>query len=824
MIRFASPLLLLLVVAALLPMAWAPRAGRRRIAVRAAAVLLAVAALADPRWIRVSDRNNVVFLIDRSPSVERSADARATQARVATLAQTNPTWRYAVVSFASDAGVDSPLGAQPRVAETPPNGEATRLAEAVRLGLALIPEGEPGQLVVFSDGRFDDAEEAAAEAALAGVPIHGVPAGERLAHDARVVELEAPPEVSIGRPVALRGVIASTGSGSATLALYRNGWLAEARTLDLAEGETVFTFVDSPTAPGLIDYRVVVKAEGDPVQENDARSALVRTTDRPSILVVDALGDSAVPALLDAAGIPFVETASMPGLSSLADVRQVILAGVSLPDLTSSHVASLEHFVRDLGGGLLVLHGEDEAVGFERGGIEPLLPVSFSVPETAREPSLAVVFLLDRSSSMGELAAAKRKIRVVREAAAASLLILPPETLVGIIAFYDAYDWVFPLQPLGDGSQAYLALSSIEAFGGTDLYGPLDDAVDRLLGTPARVKHLILISDGQTTEVGRDYPSLFGKLGEHPEITLSAIAVSSSPNVSFLERLADAAHGEIYYATDFATLPQVALRVTQRLGRSRFVRGAATVAAHGGFSTLPPIPPISGYVLTYPRPESTTLLGVGDDPLFATWRVGLGAVSLLNTDLRGLWTREWMTWDGAARLFEQMLATTEPLVAPSEGFVPSVALSPLRTQVYIDARTSDGGFADLLSLSASLVPTALDVALRQVAPGFYRGEIPTPPEGAYALVGRDAGSGRSFTLPVTIPYSPEYDVFGVDAATLTALAETTRGRVLSETDSLTPSSARGPAEHVPLAPLFLGLSLVAFLADLGLRRRSPHPD
>ncbi len=819
MIRFGAPLVLIALPAALALLFWLARRAPHRPLLRAAVALLVTLALSRPGFVGHDATNHVMFLVDRSASVTRSVSDRDVALAMETIAVSEPRWDYGLISFAASAVVETPLGSVPALSPPPARDAASNLADALKLALSTLPQGRANQIVVLSDGRFtSDVDASVVESQLDGVPISVLPLGAELAGDARVASLIAPPETVVGRPIAIDVGVRSVEAGIASLAVYRNGDLIELRSVELPAGSSTHQFADSPPDAGLFEYRVVVKRPGDPVPENDARSTSVRTVSHPSILVIDPRGESAVPALLRSVGLAFVTAPRVPQLTTLADYRQVLLAGTPLADLTERESLDLEQFVRHLGGGVLAILGEQDVRGFSSGSIDDILPISFTVPELGRQPSLAMVYLLDRSSSMNEVAGAKTKIRILREATAASVLLLPSETLVGIIAFFDIYDWVFPLQRLGDGTEAYRAIASMGAFGGTDIYYPLDDAVDRLIEADARVKQILLISDGQTTEVGRDFPGLYEKLDAHPDITLSAIGISSNPNIPFLTRLVDHGRGELYLANSFATLPQITMQVTQRLSRSRFVTGdIAVTAAAGPLADLVDVPHLQGYVLTYPRAEASTLLWTGEDPVFATWRIGLGSVSVLNADLSGAWSPEWLSWSGMPELFDRLLRTTEPLATVATGVTATLDVGPETTALGIDARTSRGAFDNFLSFTGTLVPGAATIVARQAAPGFYAGVFPTPAEGAHALLVQETRSGRSFSLPVTIPYSHEYDAFGVDTAALADLAETTGGQMLATGEALVPVRAADGEREVALFPHLLGAALALFLLDLSLR-------
>ncbi len=821
MIHFGAPLVLLGLLLPCLALVWARLRKAPLPILRSLALALLILSVSDPRIARHSTQNSVAFVVDRSASVTRGVNDRDTQALLSAIAASHPRWNYEVISFAEYAATDSSLGAPPAIAPAPPRDARSDAADALELALSALPVGGANQIVLLSDGRLtSDARAAVAHAQVAGVPISVVPVGRSLASDVRVAAFTAPAESVVGRPVALDVEIGATEPGSASLVLYRNGSLVALRSVDLPQGTSTHRFTDSPPEAGFFEYKAIVKKPNDEVPENDARSVSVRTVNHPSVLVVDARGDSAVPALLRAVGLDFVEVRQVPSLSALADYRQVVLVNQPLADLSERAAEDLKQFVRFLGGGLLAVLGEGDVRGFSSGSIDEILPVSLTVPEIGQKPSLALIYLLDRSSSMNEQSGGKAKIRTLREAAAASVLLLPPTTLVGIIGLYDRYDWVFPLQRLGDGAEAYRVIASMGAYGGTDIYYPLDDAVRQLLQSEARAKQILLISDGQTTEAGRDYAGLYALLDAHPEINVSAIGVSSNPNVPFLTDLVRHGHGDLFYARDFATLPQVTMQLTQRLARSRFVTGdIAVTPGASALADLASLPHLGGYVLTYPRSAAATLLWAGEDPIFSTWRTGLGSVSVLNADLGGTWTGDWLKWSGMPGFFDRLLRTTEPLATVATGVTTSLDVGPDETTLEIDARTSRGGFDNFLSFTGTLLPSAQALTARQVAPGLYDAAFTTPAEGAYALLVQEARTARSFSVPISVPYASEYSAFGVDVDALSALAAATGGRVISEDSPLGSVDSAGGSRQAHLFAPLLGATLALFLIDLVLRLR-----
>jgi len=821
MIRFSAPWLLLALPLFLLLTHRFVRVQRSRHATRIVTLLLVLLAFAGPELqVRRANRN-ILFVVDRSASVSRAIETRELQAQINQLAEPSEGLSFGVVEFAADASVASPLQEIPgSLSAAPVESDASDLARAVDLALATLPPGDANQLVLISDGRpTGEAERAIGAAQLSGTPICVLPAGGALDGDVILAAFRAPAEVSPGRPFALDARIESKRATAAVLALYRNGQLALRQEMLLDAGENWVTFSDTLSESGSYEYRLVIRAESDPIPENDALSRVVRTSTRPPILLVEGGEPSAMSALLEAADLDFTEVDEVPSLDILSSYRQLILVGVPPDSLTAQEATDIERFARNLGGGVFIVQGENEVRGFERSAIEDILPVSYAVPEREVVPSLAIVFLLDRSSSMRALSGSYTKIRMLRNAAAASITLLPAETRVGVVAFDDLHSWIVPIRPVGDGLEIYDALQGLRANGGTELHAPLDDALSKLIDTEARSKHLILISDGRTSDEDRDFPGLMETLRAQENITLSAIALGDSPDFELLGQLVDAGSGALYHVTDFLKLPQLTMQVTQRLSRSRFVTESSEVTGPAiEAAGLTDVPHLSGYVLTFPRASARTDLWAGSDPLFSTWQIGLGSVSVLNTDLAGIWSGGWVSWPQLSVLMEELIRSTQPITLSSSGLYPAFEVDGARTKITVDVREGDGALANFVHLTATMLPERATFTLPQVAPGLYAVTIPSPEEGGYALQIAETFGGREVVLPISIPYAAEFEETGVDEASLRRIADLTGGLVLAPGDPLPEIDARKLARFRPIRRELLAAAMALFLLDLLLRK------
>jgi VWA domain-containing protein len=820
MIRFLSPYLLYALIPILAASLYlAVRKGRYPV-LRTLILVFVILAAASPFRTHETLTHNVFFLIDRSASVTLASDDERIRSKVQAIMDASPETNYGLIEFAATSVVSAPLGmsALPLGLATLDDSE-TNLRAAIELGLSIMPVGQSNQFVLVSDGQFSDlADHALSLVELSGVSVSVLPVGGNVVTDVSLAKLTAPNRVQIGRPFNITVTISAQQAGPIRLVVYRDNDIVTIQDVEIAAGKTEISVSDEMDQLGSSVYQAIVKRADDPIPANDDLSVLVSSTEVPTILIVDPLESSRASALLDSLGISYNLEHAIPSLEVLADYQQLILASGRLEDYTLTEIETIDHFARQIGGGVLLLAGEEEVRGFSQGGIQRLLPVAFDIPEKTEEASLAIVYLLDRSASMRSRVDGVEKLDVLKEAAIASINLLDEEAMVGIIAFDRVHEWVLPIATV-DFTAVINALQPMDAIGGTDIYFPLVDALDHLDQVEARSKHVLLISDGKAGDDVRDYPGLVRRLKETPDTTLSAIAVGGAPNTTLLGALVTAGGGTLYLADDFSTLPQVSIRATQRLSRERFVTGDTQV--NGRLITTHatgPVPPVQGYVVGYPKETAQTLLWGGEDPLVSTWRVGLGSITVLTTDLSGAWTQQWFEWLGLPRLFEGVLATTESEVSATLGLSTTVSFEGSTTSILVDARDEDGGYVNFLDIEATVLPTDVHLQLSQVSPGLYQESFTTPAKGGYTIQILDRTRDRSMSVPLSVPYAAEVTEIDQNLVALAWIAERSSGVILEGDAALPAAEERLTIQTDPLYSLFILIAIILYLVELTIRK------
>ncbi|MGC9529503.1 MAG: VWA domain-containing protein [Candidatus Bipolaricaulaceae bacterium] len=811
LMRLLNPLALLALLPAALLASWALWRNRRLVG-RALTLTVLAVGLAGPQLAMERQQETLWVLVDRSASVGPAAGPATEQLR--RLLAGRPA-QVGVIDFAASPQVVRPPSAASwgELAPASVPALATDIAAAIDLALQLSPPG-PAQILLLSDGRATegDARAALVRAGARGVPVSTVPVGRT--DPVRLVSFTGPHRPPQG-VVELTAAVRAEEAVDAEVVLTRDQTELAREDVSLAQGTARLTFTDRPPGAGAYVYSLWVDVPDDPVPENNRLSLGLVVGTPPPVLVVGP-APSGVDALLTALEIPFRRTAILTP-AALTEAKLVVLDDMPLGGLGPSGLDALRAFVSG-GGGMWAVLGRRAVQGYA-GPVEDLMPVSFAVPEGVQESKAAVAFVLDRSASMAGRSRGVPKIDLLKEAVAAAVEIMPADDTVAAVAFDRQVHELLPPVPVEEGEgRLYSGLRALTATGGTDLYPAVAHALDALAASDARVRHVILISDGRTVREGRDFPALYDRLAASG-VGMTAIGVGEDPDTEVLAHLARAGGGQLLLLPDAAALPQVLLRETQRVVRPRFVEGEVQVIpgpAAGALDLLDAdLPPLAGYVLTFPKPTAqVALVSQRGDPVLALWQVGLGQVAALTVDLAGGWSQAWLEHPTFARLGAALIGRLWTDADPVQ-----VLWQEEEGYLRITADVQQGGrWVDGLQLAGELVGerATASLTLAQVSPGRYETRVPLPLPGAQLLTLAEPGGRFGGTFPVNVSYRGELAGFGADLESLAQLARLGGGILV--TDEVLPPPAGSGRRYLPLQGHFLWAAAGLFLADLALRK------
>ncbi|MDW8328896.1 MAG: VWA domain-containing protein [Candidatus Bipolaricaulota bacterium] len=837
---FDAPWVLLMWVG-LLGLLWWRRAQIRELArperwatfLRLAALGVLVLGLAGPRLALSAADRYVYFLVDRSASIQ--TDIRQLRETLRALAPPAPHTYYALIAFGAEALVES--GFAPTLPlsdfQTDPDPQATNLESAVQLALETLPRRGRREIVLLSDGQptRGDLDRALQLARREGVPIHVWPL--TASHPELWLDrFEIPEEVTPGVPFALRLLLGATQQSAATLLLYRNNELHQALSLALAPGVQEIRVTDRLDAPGVYHYRAYVKAERDRLTENNQLEAATRVLgDAPVLVVQEHQSSSPLVRILESVELKADHKTLREFLDNplvLSHYKAVILNNISLEKLSSAQRELLKRYVRDLGGGLWLIQGRAAVEGLggqtpdELAQLEEFLPVSYLVPEPYQIPGIALVFVLDRSGSMADpVRGGIPKLEILKRSVLRSLEILDPEDWVGIIAFSTDFQWIHPLQPLGDRQAHRENIQRLQASGGTDLYFALKDAFQTLERVSARVKHILVFTDGHNNNKReREYRELYARLAQST-VRVSALGIDREPDEEFLQGLANAGRGKYQRVQEFTDLPAFSLREVRRIARLRWIEGQSPIVSRA--SALEELPPLQGYVLTHEKPAAQVVLATAPegDPILSFWSYGLGRVGVLNTDLEGDGSQEWLAWSELSRLVSESVAQIYRGRLYEEGLTLQAKSTEKYLELIVDVQDAQGGWASGWNLQATLSgPVFQEIAFTQIAPGRYRARVENLPRGVYGIhltAQREGEKLAERAQLFTVSYAEEYRRVGANIENLDKIARLTGGQFL-ERPVLPPAAELSRDAYAELWPWLLALALLLFLGDLAARK------
>ncbi len=755
---------------------------------------------------RALDKLTVILVVDRSRSIDLVPEAEALEIRQAIVASQamRPDDRIGTVVFGATATTEDPPhtkreGSTGQRAEVGRDG--TDLDRAIRRALAEVPADSAARIVIMSDGvaTRGDTMAAAAAARAARVPIDVVPLDQRNVPDVRVVAVRAPTRGAEGEAIDLRVVTSAPRETEVVVTVKRDGQVISRDKTTILEGEDVHRIREKLEESGLHRYDVEVSPTDPSIDfssEDNSGTAFVRVRGEASALVLE--GDPGRGAFIAGAlrkasfRVDEGDVTRVPtDLGGFAAYDLVVLSDIAAPKLAEGQIAALASYVRDLGGGLLLLGGDRSLGpgGYGKTPIEEISPVSFDIKQEERRASLAEVIGIDISGSMAMEVGGRTKLDLANEAAARSAALLGPGDLLGVEHVDTEVHWSVPLGPIVDKNAIEHAIRAVEV-GGGGIIVPITleagyAALDGKAGSrKVNLKHLLLFADGDDAEeIHAALPLAAPALGRG--ITTSVVALGMGKDTADLEQLSKLGGGRFYLIEDAARLPSVFAQETILAARASIVeksfrpaRGASADATAGIDFTE--APPLLGYVVTMPKGRASVLLtGPEGDPILATWPAGIGRSGVFTSDLKDRWGTAWTDWPGAARMVAQTARDLSRKAGDARVRLESDASSGelhLRATVIGDDGRADA-FRRLTVRVSGPSGIATDVPLEATGAGAYSADLPLSLQGTYISVVKDDETGAALaTTGAVLSRGEELRPTGSDRALLEKIAKLTGGK------------------------------------------------
>ncbi len=809
--------------------------------VRALGVILLLTALAGPAKVVTSTRRAVVIALDHSQSLgEEGLKSAVEKARA--LRKTLPG--DAEVSFTSfgdetrllsDADLnDGNLVSLKEAMEK--HGAQSNYASALEFARALFPAGTARHVVFIGDGHETRGSllSAARAAAMADVQLHVMPVAGPRKPDVRVRQVTpAQSRIHEGAALKLTVDVESTMDGAGVLKLFENGVEVERRNLMVKSGAAQQeVFVRHPNSRNIYKYRAVLEGfAGDSIASNNEGLTLVDVRGRLRLLYIE--GDAAEAQYLAQAmekeGILLDLRApgSIPTTpQELSGYDGVILSDVPAHKIGENVMVAIRDYVDKLGGGFIMLGGPNSfgVGGYFRTPIEEILPVRLKSPDEEEKQSSALALVIDRSGSMsGE------KLEMAKSASIATAEVLTRNDYIGVWAFDSESHVVVPMTRLTSSAAVAGQISGVTSGGGTNMYPGMTDARNALQRVKAKIKHMLILTDGETA--GSGYEALASQCRSEG-ITISTVGIGGAVRMPFLQAVASLGGGQSYSTMEASAIMRIFTQDTL-MHTGRMIREEAfepkLAERHpmlAGWEKFEP-PPLLGYVKTLRKSTAQVPL-VTDlgDPLLAHWRFGLGKVTAFTSDAKSRWASLWISrWSGYGQFWSQVLRETArppqgqnmDLRAEMDGDEARVTVDAL-----VDAGTRGNNervsaevfFVSAGSLGAPLKPVQT-LALRQSGPGLYEGGFKPDQAGVYLV--RAQSGAQMVTAGLVHNPGSEASLGTVNEKLLREVCTIAGGKYLDADYKLDLGSAKA-SRYVELWPYLVMAMLLLFLVDIAVRR------
>ena len=847
MLTFEQPLLLLLLIpiAILVFLTWRrmslpfPRSQRYMILTcRLALFTLIISALAGAALSSPISRQAVVFVGDISAST-MSQRAFIEQWINGAIRHKKPDDQVGIVAVGRNALVEQSVRTQVDFSqfESTPDTNYTDLSAGLRLAAAILPQDSERRIVLLSDGQqnLEDAQQEAQLLQQEGIRLDIVPLPTSSGPEARIDGLNTPTILHTNERFLLHARFFSTVPQRVTLRLYLDRTLLLQQSLQLNGGEQEATFTLNAPPVGFHTYRITIDAPLDTINQNNEAAAFVNVEGPPHVLIIEGRPNAGhnIAAALQATQI--IVTVSTPAdvpttLQGLASYNAVVLADVPAAELGSKRMQVLQSFVRDLGRGLVVSGGENSygVGGYANTPLEETLPVRMEIPQHKDNPTIAVVLIVESLEINSE-------VNISKEAAKGVISLLTPRDYVGVSAAFGSL--VIPMRHVTNKAAIDQTIDAMNPNDPESYTPDLVAAEKALLRTDAKIKHVILLGDGDATD---SYATQVLKMArEHISVSVVGTNIGSFEDSTMMQQIAAWGKGRFYRADDPNSIPQILLDETRQAARRAIIEEPfvpAIVGSHPILTRLSSFPQLNGYVATTPKPAAQmVLISRLDDPILAVWQYGLGRVAAWTSDALGLWTANWLRWSDAARWWANLVTWTSS--TPDSQLIVNGEIVGGNGHIIVDlppGASPATGLASQQQVQVKIIAPDLSqqtVTLQPTAPNRWEVNFPTTQVGAYLLrvtwqARSNSNPGSSSQLITTtglvVPYSPEFSNSGTDLRFLKLLANAGGGTILHANDNASAFSPNLPPVYAALPITFWLFALAAILLpiDIALRRLS----
>lgn len=800
------------------------------IVIRSVTAILIILAMSSVSLVRTAKDTTTLFVCDLSDSTLDRQEAIEKFVSDSIKAKGNDDLT-GIISFGADSSTENEPSKQTifNGFQTAIDEDFTNIGGALIHSAALFPANTKKRIVLITDGleNMGDSERQIRALQQNNTIVDVYPVVKSEFEEVQLSKVLTPEKAGKNQVIDIAAHIDSNVKTNATLLLYAGNSIRYEQQVSIDVGTNKFIFTDTVTGNGMLTYRVEIIPEKDTYMENNYLSSFVAVNDQPVILLLqdeDQQGEQIIKMLKDHVTIEVKAPEEAPQtFESLIKYDGFILADVSYERLNEAFIQSLESVVKNQGKGLLVTGGDSSygPGGYYQTKLEEMLPVNIDVKPKEEKPNLGLVLVIDKSGSMTEGQYGVSKLELAKEAAIRSTDVLEPKDQLGVIAFDDTIKWVLDIQKAEDKQALQDQIATIVPGGGTSIRPSLEAAVEALAKVDTKLKHIILLTDGQAETSG--YETAINGLRDN-DITLSTVAVGKGSDKMLLKTLAEAGGGRYYLTDEFSDIPSIFTKEAFMAGK-KYLNNITFLPTLISWSQvmkgIDAVPELDGYVATRIKPTSKLLLaGPEEDPILATGQYGLGRTIAWTSDANGLWTAKWLNWEQSPAFWTNLISwmvqqdmdkkyTAETSYVGGEGIITVKSIG--------EETTSAAQIAGVLVLPNG---EETELILEATAPGTYTGSFKASGEGVYMvnMLLEAEGISEKIVTGLNVGYSPEYDFYSSKGISPERIVELSGGRILTNPKDVFKGNVPPVVGSHNISNILLALALILFLTEIFIRK------
>ncbi len=822
-----------LLIPALALLGWFWRGLKLHSPLRAILLVLAVIALTEPIIQHQQNSLDLYVLLDRSDSTEDLIDKGLPEWQ--RLLEASKPSRRDTLHFINYASEVAEVGADG--SSFTGSRKLTKTALALQSIAAQKDEKRPSRVLLFTDGySTEPLQEAAAQMQAQGIPLDFRLIRDETENDSRIARMGFPERVQVGEPFLISITVKGSSDGTFPLILRRNGQTLTESSVTLVNGQATVEFTDRIPRGGGFEYQAEIRPENDAHPGNNRANRWIEITGGPRIVLATRYQDDPVAKALTALDFT-VETVTepanlKPGL--LAGARAVILNNVPAHEIPNDFMKSLDFFVREQGGGLLMAGGQYSfgSGGYFQSSVDALLPVSMELKSEHRKLAVALAIVIDRSGSMSVgVGGGKTKIDLADTGAANAIDLLGPMDQIAVFAVDSEATKTIPLTRIDNKKQELgdRVMKIRSSGGGIYVYVGLKAAWDELKKSPAGTRHVILFSDANDSEEPGDYKNLIQEMTDNgATISVIGLGTDKDSDSALLIDVAKRGNGRMFFSNEPMDIPKIFAQETVTIARSAFVKDPVGAQATGRWAEISPKPldwfkQVDGYNLSYAREDATVSLISANEylaPLVAHARRGLGRSAAVSFPLGGEFSETVRNWPGYGDFLQTM-----GRFLMGEDTPPGIALRHRLdgTRLTLDLFYDTAEWSQKLSalppkirLRDDASGTTQDLSWRRIAPGHFSLTRDLD-EGSVVRGAVQVGEHAFPFGPLSVGSSVEWAFEPERIAELRATSNQTNGRELLD---ISKAWLRPPFVAETSLSLPLGIALVLIILVEALLTRT----